>query len=128
MQSTPSKTIGIIIRWTARVVGTLMVALFVIFFVGESLIAGEPFPIFQLTTEETLESLAVVVMSIGALIAWRWELLGGWLCIGGGLLFNGVESIGDRAVSILWFPTVFVIVGVLFVLHERRERSAPSPP
>ena len=114
-----------LLYWSPRILGLIFVLFTAVFALD---VFGEGLGFWDTLLALLRHLVPTIAMAVILVIAWRWELLGGWLCIGGGLLFNGVESIGDRAVSILWFPTVFVIVGVLFVLHERRERSAPSPP
>jgi hypothetical protein len=105
-----------VIRWLARISGALMAVLFVVFFVGESLGGDGPFPPGPLTVGEWLEMAALLVMSAGALLAWRWEAVGGALSLGGGLAFNAVESLSGGRIELVWFAMVFVVVGGLFLL------------
>jgi hypothetical protein len=111
-------------RWIARIVGTLMVVLFAVFFVGESLGGDGPFPVGSLTLVEWLEMVALLIMSAGALLAWRWEALGGALSLGGGLAFNVVESLGGGGVELTWFAVVFVVIGGLFLACSYLSESA----
>jgi hypothetical protein len=109
-----------------------MLLLLALFFVGETWGSGEPFPIIQLTAIEQVEMLATAIMTLGVLAAWQRELVGGSVSIAGGLLFLLAESIDAGQFSLVWFPTVFLLVGVLFVLCwladwkdvENRVRSA----
>ncbi len=107
--------ISLVIRWVARVMGSLLAALFIFMFAGYAL-AGEFIPIFRLTLPETLEMIAVLIALIGVGIAWRWELTGGVMVFSAGLMFMLVESIESRSFDPIWFATVFMVVGVLFVL------------
>jgi hypothetical protein len=115
MSQSTLHVISLVIRWAARVVGTLLVALFIFMLVGYSL-SGDFFPIFHLNTVETLETIAVLMSLTGVGIAWRWELPGGLMVLAGGLFFNLVESIDRGNLDPVWFATVFMVVGVLFVL------------
>jgi hypothetical protein len=103
-------------RWLARIAGALMVVLFLVFLVGESLGGDGPFPLGLLTLEEQIEMAALLAMAAGALLAWRWEAVGGALSLGGGLAFNVVESLGGGRVELVWFALVFVVIGGLFLV------------
>jgi hypothetical protein len=105
-----------IIRWLARIGGALMVVLIAVFFVGESLGGDGPLPVGSLAVGECLEMAALLIMAAGALLAWRWEAVGGALSLGGGLAFNAVESLGGGRVELVWFALVFVVIGGLFLL------------
>jgi uncharacterized membrane protein YhdT len=116
-----------LMRWLARLVGALMVVLFVVFFVGESLGGDAP---GHLTLGEWLEMAALLIMLAGALLAWRWEAVGGALSLGGGLAFNVVESLGGGRVELVWFAVAFMVVGALFLLcgyHSARREGGLSP-
>lgn len=117
MESAKPSLVITITRWAARIIGALMVALFLFFFVAEGLMPNEPGP--GLTLGESLEMIATFVMVVGAIAAWRWEALGGWLCLGGGIFFNVVESIGRGRFPLVWFPMVFVLIGLAFLLCRR---------
>jgi hypothetical protein len=116
------QTIGMVLRWAARVAGGLMVGLFLFMLIGESvgaLIANEWRPsIPALTTAETLEFLAVLVMLTGTVIGWWREKIGGWLCVGGGVFFILVESIEEGRFNPIWFTFAFVLVGAAFLLAD----------
>lgn len=109
-------------RWAARVIGTLMVALFLFIFTGEALTDGIEFSgLLGLSLGEYLEFLAVFVMMVGAVLAWWRELAGGLLCIVGGSGFNLIESLQAGGVDLFWFPLVFVGIGLIFVLCSQVE-------
>jgi hypothetical protein len=113
-----------VIRWLARLGGALMVILFVVFFVGESLGGDGPFLPGPLTVGEWLEMATLLIMAAGALLAWRWEAVGGALSLGGGLAFNVVESLSGGRVALVWFALVFVVIGGLFLVCGYLSASA----
>jgi len=116
MAQQPDSTTIVVIRWLARIVGALMVVLVVVFFVGESLGGGGSLSPARLTPVEWFEVAALLVMSVGTLLAWRWEALGGALSLGGGLAFNIVESLSKGWVEPVWFAVVFAVVGMMFLV------------
>jgi hypothetical protein len=126
MANTRPGLIVTIARWAARIIGALMVLLFAVMFIGEAVMVSEPFP--GLTLVESLEMAAVVVMLAGALMAWRWEILGGALCLAGGIFFVIVESVQENRLRLVWFPVVFAAIGVTFILCRlaSRPRSQAS--
>ena len=118
-----------IVRWTARIIGTLLLVLFLVGFVA-SFVAEGATPLGQLTTAEILMFGATFMMLVGVALAWRWEFVGGALAIAGGIGFTVVDSVRS-GFRIVWFPAVFVVVGVLYVLHAWRcpqAVPAPDPP
>ena len=119
-----SHRVRTISRWTARILGALLVGLFLTFFVGETLSSAEGLAGPRLTPEEAVEMAAVALFAIGVVVGWRWETPGGVLCVAGGVAFIAVESLGEGALSLLWFPWAFVLVGALYLLSAR---LAPSP-
>ena len=113
MKTNTKKTIFNILRWLARISTLLIVLLLLVMFIGEAW--GNLGPI-HFTLEESLEMAATLVMAAGALLAWRMERLGGWLCFGGGFVFVLVESVASGKLDLVWFPMVFLIGGVLYLL------------
>jgi hypothetical protein len=63
-------------RWTARIIGTLLVLIIVLFAIGE----GMPNPFTQPMTVQ-VGFLALALIMIGILGGWRWELAGGTLSL-----------------------------------------------
>ncbi len=122
MDESARKTTGSVLRWAARAAGSLMVGLFLFMLIGESvgaLIANDWVPsIPALTTAETLEFLAVMVMIAGVVTAWWREKTGGWMCVGGGVFFGLVESIDAGRFNPIWFTFVFALVGAAFLLAD----------
>lgn len=115
-------------RWIARVAGTLLAMLFLVFFVGEGLSADDPAALLRLSPIEYLQFAAVGVMLIGAILAWWRELAGGALCIAGGLLFVAVESWADGQLSLVWFPIAFALIGAAFAAVSRLSPRPANRP
>jgi hypothetical protein len=94
-----------ILRWTARVLGTLVLLLFLVFLIGE----GAPKPSI-LTAHEKLMFAALGVMLLGLIVAWRWAGIGGLLALLGYLLFGLLA--GPRVII-----SPFLAGGVAGCLH-----------
>jgi len=106
------------VRWVARVLGTLIVLLFVFL----TAVQGIPSP-SSLTPAERLLFVAVIVMLVGLVSAWKWELAGGLLTICGYVLFAIVE----QEILLPWVFSLILITGVLFLLSWfLKRRSCPA--
>jgi hypothetical protein len=86
------KQVALIIRWIARICGSLSLA-FMLFFVGAHLIAtitgaGEPIGTFNTVSEIISFAFFPVSLIIGLGIAWKWEGLGGFITIAGIIGFH----------------------------------------
>jgi hypothetical protein len=75
-----------LLRWTARLAGLLVVAVFLAFLVGE----GPP-PLLQMTWKQNTLLGALFVMAAGFLVAWQFPRTGGWMSVGGWLCFGMME-------------------------------------
>lgn len=92
--------------WAARILGTLVVLLFLVFLVGE----GPP----RLSTLTALEKLLFVAngtMLRGLILAWKWRGLGGALAQLGYLFFGALAGLH----SALVIP--FAAGGLSGILH-----------
>jgi hypothetical protein len=104
-------------RWAARILGTLMVLLFITFALGEGLPAPS-----QLTSIEKLQFVGVIGIVVGLLLAWKWEGLGGLLGVAGFILLVALSRSHLR-MWVFWFPAVVVLVHV--VCWTRLRAAAP---
>ena len=68
-------------RWTARILGSLMVLFFLTFVFGE----GPP-PLVRMTTREQFYALGMGSLFLGLAVAWLWEGWGGLLSLLGWVL------------------------------------------
>ena len=106
-----------IIRWIARIWAALMAALILFIFIGDAAADGIG-PIFNLTTREMVMMAAFLAVFVGLILAWKWELLGGWMIVGG----MGVFYVLDFAFSGT-FPrgVTFLLIalpGILFLISR----------
>ena len=110
-------------RWTARIVGTLLVLMCVIIAIGE----GMPNPLTQPMSVQ-VGFLALALVMIGILGGWRWELAGGTLSLVGWSLF--VVAVMHPPRGLNWFVGALALPGILYVAgalvrrYDERRRAA----
>ena len=110
-------------RWTARILGTLLVLIIVVIAIGE----GMPNPFTQPMSVQ-VGFLALALVMIGILGAWRWELAGGTLSLVGWSLF--VVAVAHPENLLTWFVSALALPGALYVAstllrrYDRRHQSA----
>ena len=75
-----------VLRWVARVTALVMVVFILIMFLGEGIADGFG-GFLVLTLRESLMMASFVIIFLGLLLGWRWEILGGALVIGGMAVF-----------------------------------------
>jgi hypothetical protein len=105
-------------RWTSRILGTLLVLLFLALLFGE----GPPNP-FKLTNAEKLQFLGMIALFLGLVLAWKWEGLGGLLSVGGFVL---LVALGRSHLTMwaFWSPAA---VGLVHTVCWARLRIAAPP-
>jgi len=101
-----TKLLATIFRWTARVVGTVMVGFSMLIAIGE----GVPNPFTQ-SFVIGLGFLALTLVLTGILLAWRWEFSGALMSIVGWVLFVVAENINWRN------SLFFILLGVPSLLY-----------
>lgn len=108
-----------ILRWTARLLGMVLLAIFCAFFLGE----GHP-PFLPLSVA-TMESYLLMLSLAGLLVALRYEALGGMLGMAGciGFYLADFAASGCHRLPGGWvFPLLFV-TPALYLLTWWRERT-----
>jgi len=105
-------------RWTALILGTLMVLLFLAFFFGE----GPP-NFFHLTTSERVTFAGIFALFLGLAAAWKWEGWGGLASICGLALLVAI----DRRHLATWAFAVPAMIGALHLLCWSRLHAGPPP-
>ncbi len=108
-------------RWTARILGTLLVVLIFAIAVGE----GMPNPFTQ-PLDVRIGFLALALTVAGILAGWRWEFSGGILSLGGWLLFI-VSVVSLKRLN--WFLLLLALPGILYLasaLLSRRKKGQMS--
>lgn len=102
------------VRWTARILGSLLVILVLTIAVGEGFFypgEGLPNP-FEQPLPTQIKFAGMLAILIGMLVGWKWEGIAAVLILGGGMAFHIFEGW-------LWATWVFGLVdliGVLFLL------------
>jgi len=110
------------LRWIARILALGLVAVALLFFIGEGLSEGLAIP--QLTQEEQLGFVAYGVMMLGMILAWKWEtaalisIIGyGMFCaIEGHLLFGLFAA----------YPIVTVLFLIVRILEVTPQGGEPK--
>ena len=111
-----------LIRWVARIIGTALVGLILLFIVAHIFDGEDQLKPADLTTLETLMFLAMFIEMAGLVIAWKWEGIGAGLTLVGYIAFSILE--GD-----FWIPPVlpvFLIVALLYAYCWLRGGSAET--
>jgi len=101
------KLLATILRWTARVTGTVLAGLMLLLAIGE----GVPNVSMQPTVIQ-IGFFALTLVLLGILLAWRWELPGGITSLAGWVLFISAEKINWRYSA---FFILLAVPGVLFL-------------
>jgi hypothetical protein len=86
MNQTASSSTGkvTILRWVARIVGTLFVTVVLFLFVGECVEKGK----IAVDSDRIVMSIFCLLTFVGLIIAWKWEGIGGTLAVCGLVGFN----------------------------------------
>jgi len=106
------------IHWIPRVMGTLLFLMLIVFAIGE----GVPNPMKQPLVVR-IEMIAMFIMWLGLIIAWKSELIGGMLVLLGYTCFCVVEW---QAPSIKFPFGLFLFVGLLYMLSwwSRKKQNS----
>jgi hypothetical protein len=110
-----------IIRWIARILGSALILLFLIFAIGE----GGP-NLFRSVPRELVMHLSLIAMLIGILIAWRKELIGGIIIVAGFAIFWIINYTYSHHLGIGPIFPIFPIVGILFLFSSWQTKSLTS--
>jgi hypothetical protein len=108
-----------VLRWSARITGSLLVLLFALFSLGE----GLPDPAL-LSASQLLMFASMTVALLGMVAGWHSDEIGGILIVSGKLVFDLVNVVttghvaGGPIFPIVWVP------GILFLLAAWRDRSS----
>jgi len=71
-----------IIRWIARIWAILMFAFMLFMFIAHIVEDGVD-PVLNFSARDSLMMISMVISVIGLALAWKWELLGGIMILGG---------------------------------------------
>ncbi|HLN28130.1 MAG TPA: hypothetical protein VK395_10335 [Gemmataceae bacterium] len=99
------------LRWTARLLGVVLVGLVLVIFVGEG-----GFNPFKLSPLEAIQMTLFLTTCFGLVVAWRWQVIGGAISTGGMLLFLAVEFWATGGFLKLMVFYLMLLSGILFVV------------
>jgi hypothetical protein len=102
-----------VIRWTVRIVCLLIIGLFLLFFVGEGSIGELSSLSF---TEISLMIFIPLLFTLGVIVSFKKELIGGVLIILSVIGFNAVDRIASGQLSGEFEFASLVIPGILFIV------------
>ena len=95
-----------VLRWTARVIGILILLTIVALAIGE----GGPNP-FRISLRENLLGLGLLPMIGGIVVGWKWEGIGGLLILGGFAFF----AIVNHRLSLNVVTVPWLLAGLLYL-------------
>jgi succinate dehydrogenase hydrophobic anchor subunit len=107
------------LRWIARISGTLIVLFWLI--VAFAYGTGEP---SELGAEDIMMAILVVGTTIGVLLAWKLERIGGVITLLFGIahsIFAIFASGHNHAFAMLISGGPFIVIGILFLIVSARS-------
>lgn len=108
-----------ILRWIARILGTLIVLFWLV--VALAYGTGEP---SEQGLEDIIMTILVVGTTIGILLAWKLERIGGIITLLFGIahsIFALFASGHNHAFAMLISGGPFIVIGILFVIVSARS-------
>lgn len=113
-----------VMRWVARITGSLMCLVFLFFFVGEAISPHKSPNEVPIDANSVLQLTLTFIGIIGLLLAWKWELPGGVIAI---VAFLALGMANPRTFP---FPlAVFLVPAILFIITgwlDKRTGTAAS--
>jgi hypothetical protein len=110
----------IAVRWIGRILGVLLVGLFLLFMIGQG------FNPLRLNGTEIPLASALFIALAGMLLVWRQELLGGTMVLAGMLAFYSINfAASGRLPGGSVFPLCFV-PGILALVCWWKGRASGS--
>jgi hypothetical protein len=107
--------------WAARIIGLLNFA-FVGFFVVAHALSGDGLPpLWRGPLEVQLDSLALILMTIGGVVGWKWPRVATVMVLGGYAIWQAVER------RLPWPPSVIEVPLSIGLLYAFSCWSAARP-
>jgi len=116
--SAPSRLVATI-RWMARIIGALFMAVFLIFFVADCVKKGK----IAVEIEHIPMTVFLLVTFVGLSIGWKWEGIGGTLALVGLLGFNILAPALVREAGTLVVTVMYGLPALLFLLYWWQTRT-----
>jgi hypothetical protein len=116
-------------RWTARTLSLLYLAFISWFVVAHALGAGGLPNLWEALPAVQLDFLALFLMTIGAVVGWRWEGVAAVMVLLGSAIWLLVEQ------QLPWPPGLSLLIGLLYAFtwgcttwgSRRLNHGGPSP-
>ena len=115
------KTTSLILKWAARVLGTLLLATVFAIFIGESISNGLP-NFFKQPLNVQIEFAGMSVLVCGLILGWKRQGLGGILILAGNIAFHITEA---KLYINLTFA-LFDLTGLLYIAGWLMNRFPES--
>jgi hypothetical protein len=112
-----------IIRWVARIIGILLMALFLFFFVADCLQKGR----IAIESERILMIVFLLLAFIGLSIAWKWEGIGAASAVAGLIGFNIFAPATVARAGIFAVTALYGLPALLFLFCWFRTRKPIHP-
>lgn len=115
-----SKRPATAIRWTARIIGTLFVVVFVAFFVADAVHKGTR----AIESDVLPATLFLFLAFIGLILAWKWEGAGGLVALGSLVVYCvlGLRTDVKPAATIL-VAGIYALPAILFLIAWSRTKG-----
>ena len=110
-----------VLRWSAIIIGILLVVIVIVLNVAGAA-GGQRQPI-ELT--DVVQLVGMLVVWIGALLAWKYPLPGAGMLIGGYLFFEAVTYVKTGHFAGRWF-LLFPALGIMHIVYWWQKRSRDS--
>lgn len=110
LSTVPGRTGLLVVRWLARIAGLIGAGTVLFIAVGE----GLPNPL-RLSPQELALLVCLFVTWCGLLLAWRWELAGALMILGGMASFYAIELLCSGRFPRGWFLPFLASPGLLFL-------------
>lgn len=114
-----------VVRWIARLSSALTAALMLLIFVGEGLNEGFA-PMLHLSARETAMMIAFIVLWLGLLLGWKWELYGGLLTVCGMIAFYLLDYLFSGTFPRGPFLLLFAYPSLLFIYCGSQTHKQPN--
>lgn len=136
MTVTESNRASVIIRWVARIIGLIILVLFLMVLIGETVTSIQDEG-FKFDAESLYIILPVLVAITAYILSWWYKTIGGSLLIAVSIIFGVLPSISARQHQTEWsisqallgwliLGLPFLITGILFLISAYLDRKTTS--
>ncbi|MBN2636423.1 MAG: hypothetical protein JXR61_09140 [Prolixibacteraceae bacterium] len=106
-----------IFRWILRVFSGLLIAFFLLMFIGESLSSKSSDP---MSTNSILQLLLMAIGLTGLGLAWKWELTGGSIALAAFIGLGIINPTTLKVILLLLYPVTAALFIVLWAISKKK--------